>query len=136
MQTLGLSNSTPKPTSRLRDLFRPDLSSDIQALTVCQSAAWACFIVAALTAALAVYSAARLALIDAAMFTGVGVGLREGSRAAAVWGFVLYLIEQAASIAVSGIPSVMSIFIIVILFNGIRASYAHHRFLRTPPPLP
>ena len=55
MQTLGLSDSTPKPTSRLKDLFRPDLSNEVSALTVCHSASWACFIVAIVTAALAIF---------------------------------------------------------------------------------
>ena len=88
MQTLGLSDSTPKPASRFKDLFRPDLSSDIQALTVCQTASMACFGVAILTAALALFINPA-ALIDAGLFTLIGAGLRKGLRTAAVGGFVL-----------------------------------------------
>ena len=131
MQTLGLSNSTPKPTSRLKDLFRPDLSSDICALSVCQTASSACFIVAALTAVLAIF-ANPAALVDAGLFTLIGSGLRKGLRTAAVGGFALYLLEQIVSVLTAGIPSVMAVFIFVILFNGIRAAYAYQRFRRNP----
>jgi hypothetical protein len=135
MQTLGLSDSTPKPTSRLKDLFRPDLSNDVSALTVCHTASWACFIVAILTAALAIF-VNRAALVDAGLFALVGLGLRKALRAAAVGGFMLYILEQIANVVAGQIPSVAAIFISIILFNSIRAAYAYQRFRRTPSPLP
>ena len=134
MQTLGLSDSTPKPTSRLKDLFRPDLSNEVSALTVCHSASWACFIVAIVTAALAIFIN-HAAFLDAGLFALIGLGLRKAFRTAAVGGFVLYILEQIANIVAGHIPSVVAIFISVILFNGIRAAYAYQRFRRPYPPL-
>src|SRR6516164_8879497 len=135
MQTLGLSDSTPKPTSRLKDLFRPDLSNDVSALTVCHSASWACFIVAIVTAALAIF-VNHGAFLDGGLFALIGLGLRKALRTAAVGGFVLYILEQIANIVAGQIPSVVAILISVILFNGIRAAYAYQRFCRSPSPLP
>jgi len=135
MQTLGLSDSTPKPTSRLKDLFRPDLSNDVSALTVCHSASWACFIVAIVTAALAIF-VNHAAFLDAGLFALIGLGLRKALRTAAVGGFVLYILEQIANIVAGQIPSVVAILISVILFNGIRAAYAYQRLRRSPSPLP
>ena len=135
MQTLGLSDSTPKPTSRLKDLFRPDLSNDVSALTACHSASWACFIVAIVTAALAIF-VNHAAFLDAGLFALIGLGLRKALRTAAVGGFVLYILEQIANIVAGQIPSVVAILISVILFNGIRAAYAYQRFCRSPSPLP
>ena len=135
MQTLGLSDSTPKPTSRLKDLFRPDLSNEVSALTVCHSASWACFIVAIVTAALAIF-VNHAAFLDAGLFALIGLGLRKALRTAAVGGFVLYILEQIANIVAGQIPSIVAILISVILFNGIRAAYAYQRFRRSPSPLP
>ena len=132
MQTLGLSESTPKPSSRLKDLFRPDLSSDVAALTVCHTASWACLIMAVLTAALAIF-VEPAALVDGGVFALIGAGLRKGLRTAAVGGFALYILEQIASAFAGRFPGIPTIFISVILFNGMRAAYAYQRFRRTPP---
>ena len=131
MQTLGLSDSTPKPTSRLKDLFYPDLSNDVSALTACHTASWACFIVAAITAVVAILRA-PMALIDAGLFAFIGLGLRKALRTAAVAGFALYILEQIMNVTTGHAPSVLAILIAVILFNSVRAAYSYQRLHRTP----
>jgi hypothetical protein len=133
MQTLGLSDSTPKPTSRLKDLFRPDLSNEVSALTVCHTASWACFIIALGTAALAAF-ANPAALLDAGLFVLLGLGIRKAFRGAAVAGFVLYILEQIGNFVAGRIPSVAAVFISVILFNSMRAAYAYRKFRCAPSP--
>jgi hypothetical protein len=107
----------------------------VSALTVCHSASWACFIVAIVTAALAIF-VNHAAFLDAGLFALIGLGLRKALRTAAVGGFVLYILEQIANIVAGQIPSVVAILISIILFNGIRAAYAYQRFCRSPSPLP
>jgi hypothetical protein len=137
MQTLGLSDSTPKPTSRLKDLFRPDLSSEVAARTVCHSASWACFIIAALGAILSFFIA-YASLFDAALFFLIGLGLRKAWRTAAIAGLVLYVAEQVMFVANGHVPSVVAVFIVIILFNGVRASFVYQklRSIHQPSPPP
>jgi hypothetical protein len=136
MQTLGLSDSTPKPTSRLKDLFRPDLSSEAAARTVCHSAAWACFIIGAVSTILSFFIE-YASVFDAMLFFLIGLGLWRAWRTAAIAGFVLYIAEQVTLLASGHMPSVLALFIAVILFNGVRASFAYQKLRRThqPPPL-
>ena len=137
MQTLGLSETTPKPTSRIRELFAPDLSTEPNALSACDTASWACFFIAGVTTIFALFFNLG-ALFDAAMFVLIGLGLRKTWRTAAVAGFVLYILEQVVGIAQGRYPGILTIFILVILFSGVRASFALQRMRKAnqPPPLP
>jgi hypothetical protein len=135
MQTLGLSDSTPKPTSRLKDLFRPDLSSEFAARTVCHTASWACFIIAVMGAILSFFVSYASAF-DAALFFLIGLGLRKAWRTAAIAGFVLFVAEQVWLVANGHVPSVLAFFIVIILFNGVRASFVYQRLRMIPQPPP
>ena len=126
MQILGLADSTPKSTSRLRDLFWPDLTSEPGARSACETASWACFIVAGVTGVAAFWTS-KLGLVDAALFLMIGFGLRRIWRTAAVAGLLLYLLEQVATIAQGIFPGVLAIFVSAILFNSVRASFAYRR---------
>jgi hypothetical protein len=126
MQTLGLSDSTPKPTSRLRDLFWPDLSAEPSAESACDTASWACFAIAGITAIFA-FITNPWALLDGLLFLLIGLGLRAKSRPASIAGFLLYVLETIAYISGGRMPGVLTILILAILFNSIRASFAYHR---------
>ncbi len=136
MQTLGLADSTPRSSSRLKDLFWPDLSNEVSSLTVCHSASGACFVIAGMTALVSLF-VSYAALLDAALFALIGLGLRKGSRTAAVAGLLLYLAEIVFTYTSGQPPSVVAFFITVILFNSVRASFAYQKFRKNdPPPLP
>src|SRR4051812_4827675 len=107
MQTLGLSDSTPKPSSRIKDLFRPDLSSMQTARWACESGATACFAIAAITAAVAFFTD-LFVLVDAALFCGIAIGLRYMSRTAAFAGLLLYIGEMAVNLMNGRFPGVIS----------------------------
>jgi chromate transport protein ChrA len=130
MQTLGLSDSTPKPTSRLRDLFWPDLSVDTSAESACDTASWACFAIAGITTLVGVWNNPSV-LIDALLFVLIGFGLRKKWRSAAVAGFLLYVLEVLVGISMGQVPGILTILILAILFNSIRASYAYRRLRKT-----
>jgi hypothetical protein len=126
MQTLGLSDSTPKTSSRLRDLFWPDLSAEPSAESACDSAAWACFAIAGITTVFGFLNSLWV-LIDAVLFLLIGFGLRKKNRTAAVAGFVLYGLETITAITGGRPPGVLTILILAILFNSVRASFAYER---------
>ncbi len=104
METLGLSKSTPKSTSRWKEFFIPDLSSAPNARSACEAASLACFIIAGVTAIFALFTS-LLTLIDAALFGLIGMGLRKASRTAALAGFLLYVAEQIYTIVAVARPA-------------------------------
>jgi len=130
MQTLGLSDSTPKATSRFRDLFWPDLSVDTSAESACDTASWACFAIAGITTLVGVWNN-PLVLIDAVLFVLIGLGLRRKWRSAAVTGFLLYVLEVLTAMSQGRFPGILTILILAILFNSVRASYAYRRLRKT-----
>lgn len=140
MQTLGLSDSTPKPTSRLKELFWPNLTTEPNAQSACQTASLACFAVGGLTAIVGLFMN-KLGLVDASLFLLIGLGLRKMWRTAALAGLLLYLLEQAYNIAYGNYPGILVILIAAIMLNGVRASFAYQRMRRhsaaiSPPPSP
>ena len=141
MQVLGLSESTPKPQSRIKELFWPDLRAIPSTESACRSAAMACFVIAGLTALLAIFRD-PLALVDAVLFAIIGIGLRMMSRTAAVAGLALYIAEQIATITMAKrAPGILTILITAILISGVRASFAYHRMRNAnveslPPAMP
>jgi hypothetical protein len=54
METLGLSDSTPKSEGRLRALLRPKIENGVAASTASHNAMYAAFAVGAITSLLAV----------------------------------------------------------------------------------
>ena len=95
MQTLGLSDSTPRSDSRLKSLFWPSIktSSDVdylgsQGLWVCSAIGVLSFVVLAFT------DKFILGLFILLLYYLSGVGVREGSRYAAGWAFATYFGER------------------------------------------
>jgi len=126
MQTLGLSDSTPKTSSRLRDLFWPDLSVDTSAESACDTASYACFAIAGVTTVFAFFTS-LWSIVDAVLFLLIGFGLRKKWRMAAIAGFVLYVLETVAGMVAGHPPGILTILILAILFNSVRASFAYRR---------
>ena len=126
MEVLGLADSTPKPTSRFKELFWPNLTTEPNAQSACETASMACFVIAGITAILA-FAYAISGLVDSGLFVLIGLGLRKMLRTAALAGLLLYLLEQGVNLSRGGFPSVLAILILVILFNAVRASFAYQR---------
>ena len=95
MQTLGLSDSTPKTSSRIKELFWPKIDDDVAAVTAARNAMYASFVIAASTTFAVLTSQNNLAWIDVALYAMVGIGVRQLSRTAALTGFILYGLSWA-----------------------------------------
>jgi signal peptidase I len=125
METLGLSPSTPKPTSRLRELFWPVIEDVVAAVTAARNAMYACLFIAATTAALGLMAGQGLwVLIDALLFAIAGIGIRQLSRAAALVAFLMYALAWLGA----GGWSILRPIVLALLLGGLRAAaFAHHR---------
>jgi hypothetical protein len=66
-------------------------------------------------------------IVDAVLFLLIGFGLRKKWRTAAIAGFLLYVLETITVITGGRPPGILTIVILAILFNSIRASFAFHR---------
>ncbi len=129
MQTLGLSPSTPKPTSRLRELLWPDVSDEVGARTAAHLAMWASYIIAAVSALFTLLGAAPLAaLVDAALFALIGFGIRRMSRTAAVAGLLLYVLEQVQGLIERGSGfGVIGLVVTFLFVSSVRGTFGFQR---------
>jgi hypothetical protein len=120
MQRLGLAN-TPKTESRLKELLWPDVNNEVAVRTVCHTGMWASFFIAGLTTLFVVLRfISVLGVMDAVIFVGIGFGIRKFSRIAAVFGLLLYLLEQIASANLS----VLTVILTFIFIGCVRATFA------------
>jgi hypothetical protein len=118
--------------------FWPDVSSRKNALAAINETFWVTMFLSALTAVLTFIDFARdwqaderlLGFVGAAFAAGVGFGIRQKSRAAAVAGSILYVVGRAAQWVASGHPGnvILSILVGLALWHGVRGTFAFHRF--------
>lgn len=90
METLGLSPSTPRPTSRLRELFWPKIEDEVAAVTAARNAMYACLLIAAVEGVLGFMAGNVWVLADVLLFTMAGIGVRQLSRTAALTALFMY----------------------------------------------
>ncbi|HLW77354.1 MAG TPA: signal peptidase I, partial [Bryobacteraceae bacterium] len=134
MQTLGLSDSTPKPTSRIRELFWPKIDSDVAAVTAARNAMYASFAIAAFSALDLVRVSGFLAVsvwISVVLYAMIGIGVRQLSRTAALTGFILYGLSWLLlpALALFSFWTMLRVIATVLLLNGVRAAmFAHSSF--------
>lgn len=124
MQTLGLSDSTPRTEGRLKSLFWPSIktSSDVDYLG--SQGLWVCSAIGAVSfVALAFTGHALLGLMILLLYYLSGVGVREGSRYAAGWAFVTYF----GDMVVTG-PGVVKIILSGLLLSNFRAIWIASRW--------
>lgn len=124
METLGLSPSTPKPTSRIRELFWPKIEDEVAAVTAARNAMFACMVVAILTGiSAALTGQSSWVLLDVLLFVLAGIGVRQLSRAAAITALLMYALAWLGT----GGFSILRPLILAILLGGVRAAtFAHH----------
>ena len=129
MQTLGLSDTTPRTEGRLKSLFWPSIktSSDVdylgsQGLWVCSAIGVLSFVILAFT------GQPILGLVILLLYYFSGVGVREGSRYAAGWAFVTYFGEML----VTG-PHIVKILVSALLLSNCRAIWIASRWKSDSP---
>jgi len=133
MQTLGMSDSTPRSESRLKSLFWPSIESGADVDYLAVQGYWVCTFVATLSSVLLfATSQPILAVVVFLLFHTGGVGVREHSRFAATIVFVYYVIDLLASFkSLVSSPGgiVLRVIIMALLLSNLRAALiaAHWR---------
>jgi signal peptidase I len=124
METLGLSPSTPKQTSRIRELFWPAIEDEVAAVTAARNAMYVCLFIAAFTGIGGLIAGkSAWILLDVLLFTMAGIGTRQLSRAAALTALLMYALEWLGT----GGFSILRPILLAILLGGVRAAaFAHH----------
>jgi len=132
MQILGLSDSTPKTEGRLKALLWPTIRNVSDVDYVAQQGLWVCFALAAVTLVFGGLLVGNLyILFDVLYLFLAGVGVRQGSRFAAVIVFLNYLSGTLRT----GIGVVSVIFLALLLAN-IRGIWLSSRWEPSGEPAP
>ncbi len=129
MQTLGISDSTPRSESRLKSLFWPSIQSgsDVDYLAV--QGFWVCTIVGAVSFLfLAIFARHPItALLVFLLFHLGGVGVREHDAFAAAGVLVYYVGDFLVSMIFLVLNSpgiaVVRVIVIALLFSNLRATW-------------
>ena len=125
MQTLGLSDSTPRPENRLRALLWPAIHNDGDFDYITAQGFWICFIVAGVTLIVGAFTGSLAsACFEAAFFFLAGVGVRQRSRVAAVSAFAAYLLSGMVLQRYTGNGfNVARIIFLALLLSNIRGNW-------------
>jgi hypothetical protein len=140
MQTLGLSDSTPKTEARFKNLFWPSIRNEVDVDYLGRQGFWVCFIVAAVTLTSNLFTGFFMAVIfESLFFFLAGVGVRSRSRFAAVVVFSAYLLSTLVLQRITGNGfGILRIVFLALLLANIRSTWlsAMWRHATEPPPLP
>lgn len=139
MQTLGLSDSTPRTESRLKSLFWPAIQNDGDLDYVTNQGFWVCFVVAVVTEIFSAFAGHPfVTLLDSGFFFLAGLGMRMRSRAAAILAFSVYLMSGfVLGKSGQGFSIVRIIFLALLLANvrGIWLAASWTKSETDPPPV-
>ena len=126
----------PGPNARRNGLW-PEIRDEDSARYAAKQGMVGALVVAGVTALvsfLGTMGFSLWSLLDAAVFVAIGVGIWRMSRAAAVAGLVVFLIERVQMAAAHPDQAskgvVMGVIITIAFINGIRGTFAYHRFTR------
>jgi hypothetical protein len=123
VQTLGLSNSTPRTESRLKSLFWPSIQTGNDVDYLGMQGYWVCAIVAVsvwITSGIAGHAITGFFFF--LFFYLGGVGVREHSRYAAALVFVMYAFDTVTS------PGIVKVFLAALLLSNLRATWIASRW--------
>ena len=121
MQTLGLSDSTPRTESRLKSLFWPTIKNQWDLDYVTNQGFWICVLVGSITFVVGLFTPGGIfGLLDFTFYFLAGCGVRRRSRAAAVIALVLYSLSGVAIQMRSGqgFGAMRFIFMAILLANA------------------
>jgi hypothetical protein len=130
MQTLGLSDSTPRTESRWRALLWPKIRNEGDFDYITRQGFWICFLVAVVTLVLSAFAGVPIAgTFEALFFFLAGVGVRERSRVAAIAAFSAYLLDALVLQRYSGNGfGFVRIVFLALLFANIRGNWISARW--------
>lgn len=129
MQTLGLSDSTPRSESRLKSLFWPSIQSGVDVDYLAVQGFWVCTIVGLMSFIFAGVLAGQplIGFLVLLLFHLGGVGVREHNPYAAAIVLIYYMIDFLASFillfATSPGIGVVKVIVIALLLSNLRATW-------------
>ena len=127
MQTLGLSDSTPRSEGRLKSLFWPSIKSGADVDYLAVQGFWVCTIVGLMSFVFLVLGGQPITgLFVLILFHLGGVGVREHNPYAAAVMLIYYVIDFLASIAfITNSPGigVVRVIITALLLSNLRATW-------------
>ena len=129
MQTLGLSDSTPRSESRLKSLFWPSIQSGADVDYLAVQGFWVCTIVGLMSFIFAGVLAGQplIGFLVLLLFHLGGVGVREHNPYAAAIVLIYYMIDFLASFillfATSPGIGVVKVIVIALLLSNLRATW-------------
>jgi hypothetical protein len=119
METLGLSDSTPRSESRIKALFWPSIETGTDVDYLGAQGYWVCTLVALVSCIFLFLSGQPITATVVLLFYYVGgVGVRQRNRYAAVVVFALYV----ADILLSGV-GVLRVLLAALLLSNVRATW-------------
>jgi hypothetical protein len=139
METLNLSESTPRSENRAKTLFWPTIENEIDVDTVTRQGFWLCFVVGVFSVIFNLSQGdAVSALMEGSFFLLAGVGVRRRSIAAAIGAFIVYSLTTLILLKL-GQFGVVRIFMMALLLANVRGTWLSAKLRRTatePPPVP
>jgi hypothetical protein len=127
MQTLGLSDSTPRSESRLKSLFWPSIQSGADVDYLAVQGFWVCTIVGSVSLIFLAAAQPITAILVFLLFHLGGVGVREHNPFAAAIVLAYYLVDFLASafflLTTSPGIGVVRVIVIALLFSNLRATW-------------
>lgn len=134
MQTLGLSDSTPRTESRWRALLWPTIRNEVDLDYVTRQGFWICTFVAVVTFVLGAFAGSPGgAAFDATFFFLAGLGIRERSRMAGVSAFLVYLLGTLAlQRNPMGAFGIARFIFLALLFANIRGTWLAAKWEQDP----
>jgi hypothetical protein len=142
MQSLGLSDSTPRQQGRLKSLFWPSIRHDYDVDYLTRQGFWLCMLVAGLTLLVSMATGqARAVLFDVAFYVVCGIGIRVSSRTAAVAAFLAYFLTGVVMVKLMGAQGfgIVRIICLGLLLSNVRGTFLAARWAVSktePPPTP
>ncbi len=117
-----------------RESLWPSVDTAEGAALAAKQGFWAAVLCAVATAAFALLSIIGLdssALVDAALFAIIAWGLSKKSRAAAVCGLLLYVVERLYMWSTVGMQNpIIAVLFTLLFINGVRGTFAWKRLAR------
>jgi hypothetical protein len=132
MQTLGLSDSTPRTESRLRALLWPTIRNEGDFDYITAQGLWICFVVAAVDLVWTLFTGSKwLGFFEGTFFFLAGLGVRQRSRVAAITAFCAYLLGALVLQRYTGNGfGVVRIIFLALLFANIRGNWLSARWAK------
>jgi hypothetical protein len=138
MQTLGLSDSTPRTESRWRALLWPTIRSEGDFDYITTQGFWICLVVAVFTAIFgAISGSPGTGLLEGAFFFFAGLGVRQRSRTAAITAFSAYFLSGLVLQRYTGNGfGILRIIFLALLFSNIRGNWLSARWAKDQEAVP